>query len=128
MIVFGTYCSKTKSLKKGKLNPFERYTSNRIKQVKRYSDESDMTCLILSGKYGILFEDDELEYYDKYLNIEEVDELVERIVASNKLVDIDVLVWFSSGVDSYDMCIRNACSRMGIELVWVPIDVYGNII
>ena len=64
MDVLITTCSKEKRLDAGLLPAAQRYVSVRIAAVVARGQRLGLTVFILSGKYGLLRPDEEIEWYD----------------------------------------------------------------
>jgi len=75
MKYYCTYCCKNKIQTLEKVPAIDLYISKRIKSVYQKSKEDNFGFIILSGKFGFLFPEDKIPYYDKLLVESEVQDL-----------------------------------------------------
>jgi hypothetical protein len=88
MEYYCTYCCKEKKYTDKKIKAIELYISERIKYVYNLSLKHQKKFIILSGKFGFLKPDNLIPYYDKLLQKNEVDRLVESLknfIEENKI-------------------------------------------
>ena len=79
MKLHATYCSKNKKKDDGKIPAIQRYKSERIKKIFQTAKKRDEKFAILSGKYGLLKPDEEIPYYDRLLEKQDVEKLVPEV-------------------------------------------------
>ena len=119
--IFCTYCSRKKDPVDGLLPTMERYKSERIRSVHTAAQELGFETYILSGKYGLLFSNHPIPYYDYLLSQENVDSLT--VTVEEQLIEHDItsVVFFaqSSKIDPnnkpYIEVVFQACANKNIE-------------
>ncbi len=120
--VFCTYCSKHKNKAPGLLPALQRYCcSTRIKQLGGYAVAQNVPFFILSGKFGLVAADQEIEDYDHLLRPEEVKHLVKVVVSRFRKEKIHQLTYFTKSpeknqeIQRYLDLIQCACTEAGVS-------------
>ena len=109
-------------MSKIKIPAYIRYNSNRIKQLQNKAQKDGVTLLILSGKFGIIPSEKPIEFYDKLLLKDEINNHSELI--SNQLSNIPISkmifyhkpVKYDPNLQNYIDCISKACKNKKISL------------
>ena len=76
MLAICTYCSAGKHNSETPLPAIDLYKSSRITKVFETAEKSNVTFLILSGKYGLIRANEEIGYYDHLLIPSEVESIL----------------------------------------------------
>lgn len=122
-ITYCTYCSAAKNQRKQKLPAIQLYKSKRIESVLQSAENDGIQFLILSGKYGLVEPDEEIDYYDHLLLPSEVDEHSILVASQLKLKKITKLLFlmnnpkFDNNLIAYRDCMKKACAKIGIPLI-----------
>jgi hypothetical protein len=78
-VCYITYCSRNKKKSSRPLSAIERYQSPRIHHVHELAKIDMADFRILSGRFGLLREDEQIPWYDHLLKLSEVKDMVERV-------------------------------------------------
>jgi hypothetical protein len=122
MLVICTYCSSGKHYSETPLPAIDLYKSRRITKVFETAKKSNVTFLILSGKYGLLNSNEEIDYYDHLLVQPEVKDHSDLIASQIKSKGISQIEFYMNSVESdsnlkaYIDCISIACTKASITL------------
>ena len=124
MKAYLTICSKKKKLLPYKLPAIHRYKSKRIEWLYRKSLQENMTMFIFSGKYGLLRPEDEIAWYNHKLKMQEVPEIVPRIVEQLKTHPISDIYFYAEpktnpNWEPYHIAIEQVCQITNIKLEWI---------
>lgn len=117
-----TYCSATKDDSIELLPANKRYMSKRISYVKDLALLSGIDFYILSGKFGLVHENELLPYYDHLLSLDEVSSLSEIVaeqIVSHRITTIDFFIRASDvdpNVKVYIESLKLACGKNGTTL------------
>jgi len=120
MVAFCTYCSAGKHYSETPLPAIELYESSRITKVFETAKKSNVTFLILSGKYGLIDTYEEIGYYDHLLMPSEVEIHSDFIASQIKSKGITQVEFYMNSVkrdinlQAYVDCISKACSKASI--------------
>ena len=122
MLVYCTYCSADKHYSEMPVPAIQLYNSDRIAKVFEAAKQSNTAFLILSGKYGMLDPNDEINYYDHLLTSSEIeihsDLIASQIISKN----ITTIKFYMNSVErdknlqAYKDCISKACAKSAIQL------------
>jgi hypothetical protein len=129
MHAFCTYCSNAKSKDEGEIPAIKRYRDPRIRKVCEAASILEIEFYILSGEFGLIPPDRPIPWYDHLLLPEEVDELVERMVAQIRHYKIDGVTYFTNAIDNdpnlapYHSAIVIACNRVPCACSVVEIEL-----
>ena len=119
MKVYCTYCSENKSKKMGKIPSIERYNSSRINLIYEKSKKDKVPFVILSGKFGLLSPEEEIEWYDQKLNLSQSEELSEIVKNQIEKQKIKHFVFFLKSEDleakKYEKFLKIICDSLGIK-------------
>ena len=126
--IFCTYCCRSKDPVDGLLPTLKRYKSSRISSVHKAAQHLGFSTYILSGKYGLLFSEHPIPYYDYLLSPESVDTLVKIVEQQLMEHEISSVLFYaqSSKIDPknkpYIDVITKACKNKKIDfsLVILP--------
>jgi hypothetical protein len=122
MLAYCTYCSSEKNYSKTALPAIDLYKSARISKVFLAAKEVKAKFIILSGKYGIIYAHEKINYYDHLLLASEVDLHSELIASQIKSKGINEIVFFMKPVEEdenlkpYLDCIEKTCLKLKITL------------
>lgn len=122
MLAYCTYCSAEKNITKTQIPAIELYKSERIAEVHKSAKEIDAMFIILSGKYGIVSCNENIDYYDHLLVASEVEAHSELIASQIKLKNISEIAFFMNSVEkdgnlhTYLDCIEKACDKAEVSL------------
>lgn len=123
MLAYCTYCSAHKKTTPGPIPAIELYTSKRISKVFNAAKKAKVHFIILSGKYGIIDAQEEIETYDHLLQASEIETHADRIATQLKSKNIHEIVFFMNSIKNdgnlsvYLECIQSACQKAGAMLV-----------
>jgi len=127
MEVYCTVCSREKLKTDKPVRAIELYLSPNIKDVYERSNREGLEFRILSGKFGLLGAEDEIEWYDYLLKSEDVEGLKAKLKEQIESQGIDNITFFAENREEhpnwgpyYDAIIR-ACSELKIDLKLVEI-------
>lgn len=115
MKAFCTYCSAQKDTTLKMIPAIKRYKSQRIISVYSESLRQKHEFIILSGKFGLLYPNDEVPFYDHLLKHSEVEELAQIVDRQIKLMGLSEIVFFTrspiqdKNVVCYIDCLEMAC-------------------
>ena len=116
MHAFCTYCSAAKSSAGGEIPAIQRYLDSRIHKVCEAAALLGLEFYILSGEFGLIPPDRPIPWYDHLLLPDEVDDLVERMVAQIRRNKVDGITYFTNALDAdpnllpYHSAIVSACN------------------
>lgn len=95
MKCFITICSKKKDNSPLLLPAHLRYLAPHVEQTYEKAKELNIPFYILSGKYGLVSGDENIPYYDYYLEVDKVDELSDIVGEQIKKLGItDINFYF----------------------------------
>ena len=129
MHAFCTYCSAAKSPEEGEIPAVQRYLDRRIHKVCEAAAVLGLEFYILSGEFGLIPPDRPIPWYDHLLLLDEVDELVERMVAQIRHHKIDSITYFTNALSDepdlvpYHSAIVSACNRAGCPCSIVEVEM-----
>ena len=109
MKAYITTCCKNKLLNSEEIPAIKRYISTRINTIHKTSLNEKVPFFILSGKHGLLSPLDNIKWYDKILNEDEVTSMV-KIVAEqiNKLSVSSIIFFTNKKWTTYNEVIKQA--------------------
>lgn len=122
MLAICTYCSAGKHNSETPLPAIDLYKSSRITKVFETAEKSNVTFLILSGKYGLIRANEEIGYYDHLLIPSEVEKHSDLLASQITTKGISQIEFYMNSVESdsnlqaYIDCISIACSKASITL------------
>jgi hypothetical protein len=128
MNAFCTYCSASKSQESGSIPAIRRYQSSRIERVYTAADQLEIEFYILSGKFGLIFPNQPIPFYDHLLNREEVSALAELIAKQIREYRITRLVYFTKPLASnknlvpYHDSLSIACKQVSLPFFVVELE------
>lgn len=107
-----TACSK--NMEKSRKPAIQLYKSARIKAV--YNRRLGHDMFIVSGKYGLIRFDEEIERYEDVMDDERAKKFAPII--AQKLANYDTIVYFRGGArKSYLECVKMACKLANKTLI-----------
>jgi len=71
-----TICCREKDRSEGVLPAIRRYKSKRIEAVAGLARDAGLPLAILSGKYGLIYADEPIPYYDKLMGEGDLGEII----------------------------------------------------
>jgi len=95
MKVIVTICSKEKDRTTKDIPAYRRYKSSRIKTVRSVAQAQSLPFFILSGKYGLIADNEVVPYYDHLLNESHVQGLALRVGEQGKLAGITSIEFYA---------------------------------
>ena len=122
MLAYATYCSALKNYSKKALPAIQLYDSERISKVYELANSQNVRFVILSGAYGIVEAQEQINYYDHLLNQTEVETHSGVIASQIAAKHISEIVFFSNSVETdpnllpYLKCIMSACEKAKIPI------------
>ena len=122
MLAYATYCSALKNYSKKALPAIQLYDSERISKVYELANSQNVRFVILSGAYGIVEAQEQINYYDHLLNQTEVETHSGVIASQIAAKHISEIVFFSNPVETdpnllpYLKCIMSACEKAKIPI------------
>ena len=119
MKILCTICSKHKSGVAGFLPARLRYTSPRIQTIEKLAIASDLPFFILSGKYGLILEDEMIPDYDYCLKVSTVASLVPTIAKQIRAHHITEINFYTEAKPSwapYESAIKQGAELAGATL------------
>ena len=125
MKAFVTYCSAKKNNSSKLLPAFDRYVSDRIAIVAKLARDKKQSFFILSGKYGLLAQDELISYYDHLLVESEVDAHSKIVSEQLKLHGIREIEFHMNHLKdeaallAYLDCMKKASEQCGVSLTIV---------
>jgi len=120
-----TYCSAKKNKASKLLPAFERYVSDRIAIVSKLASDKKQAFFILSGKYGLVAQDEPISYYDHLLVQSEVEAHSKIVSQQLKLHGIQEIEFHMNhlknegALAAYLDCMKKACEQCGVSLIIV---------
>lgn len=120
--LFVTYCSARKSRASGLLPARLRYQSARIADVRARAAKEAASFCVLSGRYGLVREEDPLPWYDHLLREDLVPGLAVRVEGQLRQCAVTRVVYFtqpvshSPNVQPYLSTVRLACERLSLDI------------
>ena len=120
MKVVMTICSKEKDSTNRDLTAHQRYKSTRIKAVSEVAKQDKLPFFILSGKYGLVAENDIIPYYDYLLEQDGIEDTVSLVNKQSKLIGITSVDFYAkpkagSWAPYYEV-LESMATELGIEL------------
>jgi hypothetical protein len=122
-----TPCAKNKNL--GTHKALDLYKSTRIKAVYNKIKNTGALFAVLSSKYGLVFENEEVEAYELKMNSETMKRLIPKVSSQLKNLNVDELIFFPNwGLNNpYIRCIVEACKSSKTKLTLCGYNVLGGI-
>lgn len=74
-----TICSREKDPEQKPIPAHKRYLGDHVARVRRIAYEKDLPFFLLSGKLGLVYEDDMVPYYDYLLQEQDVERLIRKV-------------------------------------------------
>ena len=116
-----TICSKEKRLDSGPLPAAQRYLSGRISAVVARGQELGKKVFILSGKFGLLGPNEEIDWYDRALTAEDEPAITELVTRRLAAENANRVIFCAKPIDApgwrpYYNVIAAACANLGITL------------
>ena len=127
-IIVCTICCREKDRAEGVLPARRRYRSKRIEAVAELAREAGRPFIILSGKYGLIDEDEPIPYYNKLMGEEDLGDIIAANIAfldENKVEKVIFLCpdpAIDPHVKPYLRSIQAAArgTRCELETIFVP--------
>ena len=122
MIAYCTYCSAEKDHSKIPMSAINRYKSSRITEVYKSANEAGVKFVILSGKYGLVDAQQNIDYYDHLLLPSEVKEHSELVASQLKEMGITKLVFHTvsiladPNIQAYIDCVKIGSAKNGTSV------------
>ena len=95
MEILCTTCCKEKSLDIEPVPAYQRYVSKRIQGIKILSDTSHTPFFILSGKFGLIHQDEKITSYDMLLTDGLVPHLANMVSEQIKKYAITSIIFYA---------------------------------
>ena len=120
--LLATYCSAQKKQVSGVTAAIDLYESKRIARIHELAEQHDKSFAILSGKYGLIRPEDQVEFYDHLLIEKEVG--LHVVLLRKQLVELnpEKVVFYANNIKRdpkiipYLHCIQKATIAEKIEL------------
>ena len=93
-----------------------------VKGLQKFLKPQNTAFLILSGKYGVIYPNEEVSYYDHLLKSSEIENHSDLIASQIKSKKITSIEFFMSNIEkdrnlrAYVDCISKACAKASILL------------
>ena len=122
MLAFSTYCSANKKHSTSPIPAIELYKSQRIAIVYSLAEVENSRFVTLSGKYGLVDAQQEIEEYDHLLSASEVEHHSDIVASQIKEKNISEIIFFMNSIKNdhklkpYLECIMKACDKTGINI------------
>lgn len=132
MIYYCTYCSKDKKKIEGKIKSLDLYISDRIKFVKKTADDDNAGFLIMSGKYGLLKPETEIEYYDKLLKPEDLEIYIVKLKKQLLELNAETIIFYhknpeeDKNITTYINAIKSVADDCSVKIEFKIIENAGN--
>ncbi|MGB1050899.1 MAG: DUF6884 domain-containing protein [Chitinophagales bacterium] len=125
MKIHATYCSAEKSSTPREIPAIERYTSRRIQWVNQRAQRHGEAFFILSGKYGLIKAEEEIDNYDYLLTSDALNEHTQLLSRQLSNLGIQRVTFFTRpvridpNISPYLKSIEKACrlSQVSLEIV-----------
>jgi hypothetical protein len=119
-----TICSREKDPEQTFLPAHQRYLGEHVALVRRYARENALPFFVLSGKFGLVHEDDMVPYYDYLLSEGDVPKLIGLVEA--QLIGHGMQkLWFHHKLKQswkpYATALIGACLRAQVQYVDMPL-------
>lgn len=120
MKILCTYCSRKKDDSEDMLPAYKRYLGKHIKKVHNIATDKGLQYYILSGKFGLIFHQHEIEWYDFLLKCEDVSALIGRLQIQIKEKHISSIDYYTESLDQeskvipYFCAIKEACDNLDV--------------
>lgn len=101
-----TVCSRAKDPAPELLPARERYLGDHIAQVRGIARQKRLRFFILSGKYGLLHEDDMIPNYDCILKDEDVEELARKVIEQAEERNIRRILFYGKSKPQWQLYYR----------------------
>ncbi|MFO7794273.1 MAG: hypothetical protein R6V35_04845 [Candidatus Nanohaloarchaea archaeon] len=115
-----TYCTKEKDRTRKDLPAIERYDSERIDRIKALAEKRNEDFAILSGKYGLIWPEEEIPFYDELLRERNIPQLITGVKNFLESHNVDKVIYHTRKLENerkpYFKLVKNACQGLDIEL------------
>ena len=121
-VLYITYCSAEKDEASQLMPAIKRYLSPRIHAICALAKKDNADFRILSGKYGLLSENEEIPFYDHLLMPLEARPVSKLVAAHLEAMDVQKVVFFMEplnydpDVAPYLICISLAANEANLLL------------
>ncbi|NYT04180.1 MAG: hypothetical protein GKC00_05675 [Candidatus Methanofastidiosa archaeon] len=113
-VLLATACGAKKN--KGKMPAIDLYRSSRIKAVYNRRDGADFA--VLSAKYGLIYPDLIITYYEQILDSKSMKKLLPQVIEF--IGKYDLIVFFKGGSrEEYRELVKNAAEAINKPLVLI---------
>ena len=113
-VLLATACGAKKN--KGKMPAIDLYRSSRIKAVYNRRDGADFA--VLSAKYGLIYPDLIITYYEQILDSKSMKKLLPQVIEF--ISKYDLIVFFKGGSrEEYRELVKNAAQAINKPLVLI---------
>ena len=113
-VLLATACGAKKN--KGKMPAIDLYRSSRIKAVYNRRDGADFA--VLSAKYGLIYPDLIITYYEQILDSKSMKKLLPQVIEF--IGKYDLIVFFKGGSrEEYRELVKNAAQAINKPLVLI---------
>ena len=113
-VLLATACGAKKN--KGKMPAIDLYRSSRIKAVYNRRDGADFA--VLSAKYGLIYPDLIITYYEQILDSKSMKKLLPQVIEF--ISKYDLIVFFKGGSrEEYRELVKNAAEAINKPLVLI---------
>lgn len=129
--MYVTNCSADKTLTLEPVPPHQRYLSDRVWYVRQLAKDAGEDFAIVSGEFGLVFEDNCIPSYDHLLQKDEVLALGKEMAKQLKQRGTSSITFFvipqewqeGKPVHQYSLAMQYACNIAKIPFAIKPIDV-----
>lgn len=117
-----TTCCKNKQTQPEPLPAIERYLSPRIHQVYQISQGSQTRFAIFSGKYGLVYPETLIPFYDHLLRENEAEGMIKLLISQLEQSGIHSIGFYVNTIENdpsiavYRKTLADVCRRMKIDL------------
>ncbi len=123
MKIYCTTCCKEKQQQPGEMPALDRYLDDRIKNIYNLAVKDGFPFRILSGEYGLLLPESSIPWYDKKLELNEVEILLPVVTTQLKQEKISEIYFYIKNPAEYPDwkpyrdVLKLGCEREGIDLI-----------
>lgn len=125
MRIYLTTCCKEKTKTESPIPAIDLYLDPRIHFIHEQAQKDEVEFRILSGKWGVIHPNQELDWYDKKLELEDIEEMTGTLLIQLATEKITEIIFFvispkiDEGTQPYIDLMKKATAVSGISLsVW----------
>ena len=119
MKIICTICSRTKKEDEGFIPAHTRYLGEHIKKVALIANKEKKPFFILSGKYGLIHQDEKISYYDYYLEGSAIEIFSKKVcdqLKENGIMEIDFYVEEKDSWFPYKTVLQKGADLAGVSV------------